>query len=317
MQVFFVQRILELRHTRGSLVRQDIGTRFFTTWSDLVRGNSDAPHTVHVRTAYAKALTGDREKTAPQEGPEQTLEELLSGMPTAYHDFLKDRSFVRYFDLLSDEDLGELMRLPYPGEAAIITGVRDEGPSADLIREAIAREVGKQPSELTRDDYQNLMALILTGEAVSDIEPLKGLTNLVQLFLDGTQISDVEPLKGLTKLKVLSLNETQVVDIEALEGLTSLQTLSLMGTQVSDIEPVKGLTNLQMHMLDHTQVSDVEPLMGLTKLEALSLTGTRVTNIEPLKGLTNLRQLWLDRTQVTDAAVAELQKALPGLQVER
>ncbi len=37
----------------------------------------------------------------------------------------------------------------------------------------------------------------------------------------------------------------------------------------------------------------------------------------PLKGLTNLKDLNLYRTQVTDAGVADLQKALPNLVIER
>jgi hypothetical protein len=60
-------------------------------------------------------------------------------------------------------------------------------------------------------------------------------------------------------------------------------------------------------------------LKELTFLEHLSLDETGVTHegLRHLAGLSNLRYLTVWKTQVTDAGVQELQKALPGLKINR
>ena len=60
-------------------------------------------------------------------------------------------------------------------------------------------------------------------------------------------------------------------------------------------------------------------LRGLTRLQILTLNKTQLTDagLQHLSGLTNLLRLDLTGTQVTDAGVAELQKALPEVQINR
>ncbi len=147
-----------------------------------------------------------------------------------------------------------------------------------------------------------LRTLDLWGTQVSDIAPLAGLTALETLDLRRTQVSDIAPLAGLTALETLDLGTTQVSDIAPLAGLTALRTLGLWATQVSDLAPLAGLTALRTLELRRTQVSDIAPLAGLTALETLHLQGTQVSDIAPLAGLTALETLDLRRTQVSDIA---------------
>jgi hypothetical protein len=57
----------------------------------------------------------------------------------------------------------------------------------------------------------------------------------------------------------------------------------------------------------------------LTSLQELFLDGTAVTDggLVHLHGLTRLNMLRLTNTKVTDAGVAELQRALPNLLVNK
>lgn len=85
---------------------------------------------------------------------------------------------------------------------------------------------------------------------------------------------------------------------------------------LSALPQFKHLTRLH---LENTAVGDagLPHLQGLNYLEYLNLYGTQVSDagIQQLTGLKNLRHLYLWQTNVTPAAAAQLQEAIPGLEV--
>ena len=196
------------------------------------------------------------------------------------------------------------------------------GRDANIIREAVARKLGKNPQELIAADYKKVEQLDLSRSEISDIQTLEAMTELKILHLYDTGVSDLAPLKALTDLRELRLSRTNIKNIEPLSTLTGLKGLWIDGTQVSNIEPLKGLTQLQMLDLGYSEVSNLGPLQslknlrmlwlpvseidsinalsGLTKLQKLCLRDTRVSSVEPLRALTNLQVLDLWRTHVSD-----------------
>jgi internalin A len=302
IQVFLVWRVLRDRYYGyGSLVRQAVGTKFFKTWSRIVIGDRDVARTVAVPSDYVERLTQERGTVALDATSGGTLDQALSEFPTAYHELLKKPSFAGLFNLLGDEDLAELMRLPYPEEAAAaIRGVLGEGGAAAFVREAVAKALGKPIEELKTKDWQGLTSLDLDGMEIKDLTPLKDLTALKRLSLQRTHVSNLEPLKGLTSLQELNLGHTQVSNLDPLKDLTALVRLNLQRTQVSHLEPLKGLTSLQQLDLRATVASNLEPLKGLTALQELRLAVTEVSDLGPLEGLTSLQELNLHGTKVSD-----------------
>ena len=89
----------------------------------------------------------------------------------------------------------------------------------------------------------------------------------------------------------------------------------------SDMEHVRVLANVEKLSLKGTQVTDagLVHLRGLKQLAELKLDNTPITDagLVHLRGLTNLTLLSLRGTKVTDTGVAELQKALPNVQIQR
>lgn len=130
---------------------------------------------------------------------------------------------------------------------------------------------------------------------------LKGLTNLEKLRLDGCQITDA----GLSNLA----------------GLAKLQFLALDATPVSDagLAHLAGLVKMQFLVLDGTRITDAgfAQLKGMTGLVGLSLTGTKVgdPSIPIIKGFANLQSLTITGAGITAAGIADLEKAMPQLQI--
>jgi hypothetical protein len=111
--------------------------------------------------------------------------------------------------------------------------------------------------------------------------------------------------------------------LAVLEQLKSVVSLNLRGKEVTNaqlahLEKLKSLKKLH---LEKTKITDagLAHLKGLTELEYLNLYGTPVTDkgLEQLTGLKKLKKLYLWQTKVTDAGAAKLQKALPGVQINR
>lgn len=242
LQLFFVRKILDDRYTMGSEVSGERGIAFFDQWSQIVRAgrtkDKDFPCSIRVPKDFGKPI--------PEQGPESEASRRLRKTeadplfaPPDYHPLLKNPRFSGLLDTLGDKDLGKLMRIPYPTEATQITVVVGASEDADIVRETIARRLGKRPDELTSDDYGSITRLDLSGSEICDLEPIKALTCLRWLSLSWTKVTDLEPMKGLTSLQELYLSGTKVADLQLIRELRSLQRLDLRGMHVSDEEVAK------------------------------------------------------------------------------
>jgi serine/threonine protein kinase len=160
-----------------------------------------------------------------------------------------------------------------------------------------------------------------------DLAVLPGLDNLRVLNLDNTEISDtgLKDVARARNLITLSLTNTQVTDagLAELKPLTNLEDLRLDKLPITDagLAHLTAFPRLRRLSLYKTAITDngVAYLKQLPNLERLSLDETQ-TGDEALRHLSqcsNLRYVSVWQTQVTDAGVQELQKALPGLKVNR
>ena len=336
LQLFFVRKILDERYTMASVAGSEQGIDFFVQWSQIVRKGKeedpDFPCSIAVPSDFGESTAKEAESTWTEEVD-------LSFAPEPYHPLLKNQRFAGLWHLLRNTDLGRLMQISYPAAVKEVVAVIGPTRDVDIVREAVARQLGKKPEDLTDEDYRkvqelslfggqisslelpkgltSLQGLDLSNTRVSNLEPLKDLASLQRLDLDNTKVSNLEPLKGLSSLQRLDLVGTKVSNLEPLKGLASLQGLYLYNTKVSNLEPLKNLASLQSLNLGITEVSNLEPLKGLISLQRLNLSNTEVSNLEPLKGLTSLQELSLSYTKVSKKQVAELQKALPKVEISR
>jgi WD40 repeat protein len=154
-------------------------------------------------------------------------------------------------------------------------------------------------------DLDNLRNLNLDNTAVTDagMKDVARARNLVSLSLTNTQVTDagLAELKPLTNLEDLRLDQLPITDagLAHLTAFPRLRRLSLYKTAVTDdgVAYLKQLPSLERLSLDETSTGD-EALRHVSQLP-------------------NLNYLSVWHTQVTDAGVQELQKARPGLKVNR
>ena len=119
------------------------------------------------------------------------------------------------------------------------------------------------------------------------------------------------------------------IDDKAMEFLSPhLQTLGISqlflydsGVTDAGLPAVSRLTTLRRLYFNGTQITDagLEHIKTLTRLEQLGLSRTRVTGtgFHNLRNLETLKLLDLEDTPVSAESIAELQKCLPDLYINR
>jgi len=296
LQYFFINRVLEKRHSEflSAYGGRDLDD-FFRTWSQMGDDFDDG----HAR---ARGVSW-RASLDPSVLTIDDLRQKLQGirLPESFFREIEPRYF-RFLPLLADEELYQLLRIPYPSyEMAQRLAAQVESTTpAVTIDDVVADQLGKVKASLTQNDYAIIEDLHCQNANLSSLAGAERLESLQALNLRGTKVSDITPLASLTELERLDLVRTQVIDIAPLAKLNNLIHLDLNGTQVSDITPLAKLTDLTHLDLDGTQVSDIAPLAKLNRLEHLVLTDTKVNDITPLAKLNNLIHLDLNGTQVSD-----------------
>jgi internalin A len=178
-------------------------------------------------------------------------------------------------------------------------------------------------------EFKDLRLLELSGAMITDsgLKMLHGLKNLKDLYLTGARITDagLVELRELPSLSGLHLDGTSVTDagMKEIGKFTGMKHLDLSGTRVTDvgIRELKELRALLSLNLQGTPVTDaaLTVVEEFKSLRYLTLSHCNVTDLglEPLKELKALRSLTLVSTATTDSGIAELQRAITGLQVVR
>ncbi len=99
--------------------------------------------------------------------------------------------------------------------------------STEIIKTQIAKQLNKQPDQLSTDDLAEIKQLSLMGENVSDITYIVNLINLESLDISFTYVDNVEPLLNCKNLQKLNISDTKIEDITPLKNLPQLDSLSM------------------------------------------------------------------------------------------
>ena len=161
---------------------------------------------------------------------------------------------------------------------------------------------------------------------IIDLRHLQHLPNLSSLSVIGMSVTGklLSGFESVPQLEEVHFRRIRLTneDLEHLASLRKLRVVHLHWTGVDDdgLVHLAGLSNLQELHLNDASLTGLgfRHLKGLSQLEVLDLYGCRYiydADLEDLHGLKRLRRLVLDEARVTATGIAELQKALPNVQI--
>jgi hypothetical protein len=213
---------------------------------------------------------------------------------------------------------GEILPEQVPSLSAVKSMISPSAPSkaaensSKMIRQAIGKQLSKDPDALTDEDYKKVEKLTLSEYGISDITLLAKLTNLKELSIMPSQVSDINALAALINLNKLTISGKELRNIEPILNLQNLQELILAGVQINDIYSLSKLTNLQTLSLNATQINDISDIANFTNLRSLGISATHGLDLELFSNLSNLRILGITSNQVINC---EPLVKLTGLQI--
>lgn len=150
-------------------------------------------------------------------------------------------------------------------------------------------------------DKAALKRLACGEMGITDISELENFTGLQILLLPGNQIEDISPLRALPGLKRVNLSfNRSLVSLDGLEGAKGLEILQLRESGLSDFSALSQLTSLREVDFYNARLTDISPLEGHEKLEKITLSKNPLADISPLAGKPRLREITLYSTGVTD-----------------
>ena len=200
-------------------------------------------------------------------------------------------------------DLSPIAGLPLNTLTLNGTNVSDLSPIRNVDTMVLFEAASAQLRDVRAlGEWSACTALLLRGNAISDVSPFARMSRLGFLDLSHNEVSDVTPLAG-TDLWGLELDFNPIRDISPLAELESLTWLSLEGTGIVDVRPLSSLTGLTYLDLSGNGVTDVSALAGLRSLTDLHLAGNLVSDIEPLSRLARLSSLDISDNSIVAVAV--------------
>ena len=142
--------------------------------------------------------------------------------------------------------------------------------SAAVIRNAAAMQLGKDPNELTDEDFWAVSKLDLSGKEVYDISLLRKFANLEELNLGNIPLPKPKIPKWMIILGKLHFNPTKIytkrykdkyfIDLRPLEKLPKFKRIHIHNTAFKDLKPLEKIENLQMVHIMIGQLEEYESI---------------------------------------------------------
>ena len=184
------------------------------------------------------------------------------------------------------------------------------------ITELSVDETATDLSDLRHMLY--LEDLTISGQEITDLAFLEGMTHLKRLDLSGCTVhADLDILRTLPALEELSLQGCSISSLAFLEGAPALKHLDLSGNAIGNLSALASISTLQTLVLADNAVSDVKPLAGLTELTHLNLSENVLTDMAPLGACAKLTELDVSDNKLTSIAAVQSLTALTAFRAEK
>ncbi|UIP27548.1 hypothetical protein [Photobacterium sp. TLY01] len=145
-------------------------------------------------------------------------------------------------------------------------------------------------------DLYDLYGLVIADSGLTRLDPhwFDNKPDLLILDISGNPITDISTLFGLTMLRELNLSKTDIADLSPLRKSMNLREIDISYTEVTDLSVFLRFTLAEQILLQGFQGRDISPLIELKKgdidkvLRRVDLTGAVVV---PCSQMTELRGL--------------------------
>ncbi len=167
-------------------------------------------------------------------------------------------------------------------------------------------ELDLSDRELTNQQIYNishlkkLKELNLSGNYITDLSCLNGLSEMEVLSFSNNNISDISFVETMPKLRTFVAENCGITDLSVFENMETLEKIYVGDNYITDISPLKNCSRLTAVGVNEAQLDNIDALENKPLLEKIYLTGCGLTSIEPLRNSDKLTEVCLGRNKLTD-----------------
>ena len=125
------------------------------------------------------------------------------------------------------------------------------------------RNYGNLTTEIPSWYFEDWDEIELTESEIVDLDGIEYCINAVTVDLSGNSITDISPLFGLTSIEELNLSDNKIGYIDALSNLLKLKSVDLSNNHIDDISALFDLPELEFCDISGNKV----PLAQVLELE--------------------------------------------------
>lgn len=178
--------------------------------------------------------------------------------------------------------------------------------------------------DLTADSFRtiDLSEMKLTDLDLSDNPQFKALDvladckELTVLKVSGDGLTTLKPLSGMTKLRTLIACNNALNTLEGVETCIYLEKVNVSNNQLTSLEGLNNATLLTKVWFSDNHISDVSPLKNAyAAVKTLGAGGNQLTDLSEVAQMTALTHLDLSHNRLTDIGLLSALKNLSALDV--
>lgn len=159
-------------------------------------------------------------------------------------------------------------------------------PDKKLSR-IIHRILKKQDTEsIIQSEMESILNINVFNQGIKDLTGLEYAANLEGLIISFNAIDNLEPLRSCTKLKKLTAKYLITSSISSLpSNLEQLDITNIILTGSDDFSSLATLTKLQQLNISNTPLDSIAFVADIPNLAYIEANNCKVTNLKPLQPL--------------------------------
>lgn len=170
---------------------------------------------------------------------------------------------------------------------------RDDARARPDYRPAIPQEwAAKAGPWLAKAKWISFQRLGREMRPIRSLDAFQYMPSLTGLILQGNEIKDVQPLRACKSVKRLDLSRNQIEDMSALKACPAIKELNIAENPVKDLALLEALPELEILEISSDQLPVFSKIRKLSKLRKLEIHGDTFPSFEGFPEMPSLRIIW-------------------------
>ena len=198
-----------------------------------------------------------------------------------------------------------------------------------ILYKAICESLGYESgTELSDEDYLNVVSISIFNEDIQSIEGISKLANLMYLTITNGELTDISELATLENIVSIDVSNNYISEIPDFSNCNAIETIYIGTNLIEDISPLNEISTLKYVNISNNKVKSLETLKNNTVIESLIIDNNCILGYHSIAenrsltgaidyGSQTTFERCLETEQMAKAIVDTFPKNLSDLELEK